>query len=63
MEPLLTPEEAAALLRISRWAVYRLVSEGRIPYVKLGGGRLLRFDRKRLERWILETSFDPNGRE
>lgn len=34
---LLTVPEAAALLRLGRDATYRLVAQGQVPYVKLGG--------------------------
>lgn len=41
--------------------IRRLVSEGRIPYAKLGPGRSarLRFDVDRLAQWVDEHSFDP----
>lgn len=34
---LLRPEEAAALLQVSRSKVYRLVADGRLPSVRLTG--------------------------
>ena len=34
---LLTPEEAAVLLRINRETVYRNLRRGRLPGMKLGG--------------------------
>jgi excisionase family DNA binding protein len=40
---LLRPEEAAAVLGISRWLVYELAKRGELPSVRLG--RLLRITR------------------
>jgi excisionase family DNA binding protein len=47
---ILTIEEAAAFLKISKRSLYKLVKQGRIP-----GRKLLnrwRFDRDGLRRWI-----------
>ena len=47
---ILTVEEAAAFLKISKRSLYKLVKQGKIP-----GKKLLnrwRFDRDRLRRWI-----------
>jgi excisionase family DNA binding protein len=53
---LLKTDEAAELLSIKPWTLRSWVSEGRIPFVKLG--RLVRFNEKRLEEWILENSYE-----
>lgn len=39
---LLTPAEVAAALKVSRWAVYRLIRQGQLTVVRLGqrGGRV-----------------------
>ena len=47
---LMTPEDLARMLKVSRGHVYRLVSKRRVPFVKLGGS--VRFRRERIERWI-----------
>ena len=39
MEALLRVEEAAALLRVSRWTVYRLINERQLISVKVGKSR------------------------
>lgn len=47
---ILTVEEAAAFLKISKRSLYKLLKQGKIP-----GKKLLnrwRFDRDRLRRWI-----------
>ena len=48
-EPILTPEEAATLLRISIKTLYRWASTGKVPSLKFGGA--LRFRRERLLEW------------
>ena len=48
---LLSPDAAAAYLGLgSRWAIYRLVSSGQVPAMKLAGK--LRIDRKDLDALI-----------
>lgn len=32
----LTPEECAARLKVSKWTIYRLVKEGKLPAARLG---------------------------
>lgn len=50
-EPLLlTVDEAAALLRISRNNVYALVRQHRLPHVRMG--RTIRIPSARLREWI-----------
>jgi len=62
LEKLLTTDEAANFLGVKSWTVRSWCCERRIPFVKVG--RLVRFDRKRLERWILENTIEPsNGHE
>lgn len=39
MEPLLRVEEAAELLRVSRWTVYKLIKERQLVSVKVRSGR------------------------
>ena len=47
---LLTVDEAATLLRISRNSVYALVREHRLPHIRLG--RSVRIPRRIFERWM-----------
>lgn len=37
---LLRPDEAASILKISRWTVYRWVDEGKLMATKIGPGSL-----------------------
>ncbi len=48
---LLRPDEAAALLSVSRWTIYRWLGEGKIHGTKLGKGTL-RIFRESLDAWI-----------
>jgi putative molybdopterin biosynthesis protein len=48
--PVLTVHEIAELLRVHPITVYRLVARGELRPFKLG--RMLRFDRKEIERWV-----------
>ena len=36
-DKLVTPKEAAALMRICQSMVYQLTNEGRLPYLRVGG--------------------------
>ena len=49
-EPLITAEEVAERLAISRDEVYKLAREGRIPKVPIG--RAVRFRPEAIEDWI-----------
>ena len=48
--PLLTVEEAAARLRVSRPTMYRLANAEIVPALRVGG--LIRFDAAELEEWL-----------
>ena len=50
MTPLLTPQEVAALLRVSLPTVYRLARERALPCV--GIGRSVRFRGEDVERYV-----------
>lgn len=54
MPRLLTPEEIADLLRISRKAVYAMAARGQLPGV-IRLGRRLRFDREAVMLWLDES--------
>lgn len=47
---LLTPDEVAGLLRVSRKTVIVMARENRLPCVRVG--RLVRFDSEHIWRWI-----------
>lgn len=44
-QPLLRVKEAAQLLQVSKWTVYRWIDEGRLEATKIGGGSLRIFRR------------------
>ena len=54
---LLSLKEAARHLNISPHTLYTMVSQRRIPFVKIG--RLVKFDPAALERWIKEQTILP----
>ena len=47
---LMTPDEIAAVLRITRKTVIIMAREGRIPCIRVG--RIVRFDSDEIQRWI-----------
>ncbi|MDZ7793593.1 MAG: helix-turn-helix domain-containing protein [Spirochaetia bacterium] len=49
-EALLTYKEIASYLRISPVTLRRYVSEGRIPYLKIG--RSVRFRKEHVDTWL-----------
>jgi excisionase family DNA binding protein len=49
---LLTVEEVARTLRVTRKAVYDLMRTGRLPYVQIGVTRGRRIERSVLERFL-----------
>ena len=52
--PLLTLEEVARMLRISRGKAYGMAASGELPIVRMG--RSVRVRRDRLEAWLDERS-------
>ncbi len=58
-ESLLTPAEAAAVLKIGRSKLYELIARGSIESVKLG--RCRRFRRTDLDRFIRTLADAPAG--
>lgn len=44
-QPLLRVKEAAQLLKVSKWTIYRWIDEGRLDATKIGGGSLRIFRR------------------
>ena len=54
-DQLLTYEEAATMLRISPVTLRKWVSNGRLPYKKLGR-KAVRFNQSELKEWIDKQS-------
>jgi excisionase family DNA binding protein len=54
---LLTPDEAAEVLRLSKASIYRLVERRMIPFHRVSGS--LRFSRKDLEEYVLRGRVEP----
>lgn len=54
---LLTPDELAALLRISKTGVYRLVEQRKIRFYRISG--VLRFDQNDIEAFIRHAGVEP----
>ena len=54
---LLTIQQVAKQTGLSIHTVYKMVSQRRIPYVKLGGA--LRFDPNKLDQWIKQNTVMP----
>ena len=55
--PLMTIEEVATHTGLSVHTLYAMVSQRRIPYVKVG--RLVRFDPGHLEDWLAHHTVMP----
>ncbi|MDK2741357.1 MAG: helix-turn-helix domain-containing protein [Nitrospira sp. BO4] len=53
----MTVQEAALYTDLSPHTVYSMVSQKRIPYVKVG--RLVKFDRETLDKWIKQQTVMP----
>ncbi len=54
---LLTIQEASDLLKLSVPTLYRLTSQKRIPFYKVGGKLL--FDSERLTNWLAGFAVEP----
>ena len=55
--PMLSIKQVAAYTGVSVHTLYTMVSQRRIPYVKMG--RLTRFDPGQLEEWISQHTVRP----
>ena len=53
-ESLLTKENLAAYLRVSIRTIDTWVCRNKVPYIKVG--RIVRFDKKVIDRWLEEKS-------
>lgn len=58
MQDLLTYAEASNHLNLKLGTLYALVSQGRVPHVRLGR-RLVRFFRSDLDAWLRENTVTP----
>ncbi|GKS62893.1 hypothetical protein YTPLAS72_01970 [Nitrospira sp.] len=54
---LLTIQEASRYTGLSVHTLYTMVGQRRVPHVKLG--RLVKFDREALEKWIKQQTIMP----
>ncbi len=54
MERLLTIDDVATYMQVSRFTVYRLAKEHPIPATKIG--RQWRFQKEEIEQWMREQS-------
>ncbi|MCS6319923.1 MAG: helix-turn-helix domain-containing protein [Nitrospira sp.] len=54
---LLTVEEAAVYLGLSKLTVYDWISQRKIQHVKVG--RLVKFDQQTLDKWIDQHTVKP----
>jgi excisionase family DNA binding protein len=59
MNSLMTVKEAAAYLRLNYMTLYRLVREGKIPALKVGGN--WRFKKTMLDQWLSSKSRASRG--
>lgn len=57
MQRLVSVKEAAAYTGLSPHTIYTMVSQRRIPFVKVG--RLVKFDLDLLEKWIKQHTVMP----
>ena len=57
VEPLLTADDAAELLRIRRCTVYELARNRRVPHVRVG--RRILFVREDLAAWVVANRVSP----
>ena len=57
MQRLMSVKEAAAYVGLSPHTVYGMVSQRRIPYLKVG--RLVKFDQAMLDAWLKKHTIMP----
>jgi excisionase family DNA binding protein len=61
LEQMLTADEVARMLRISRATLYKLVKKSKIPAWRMGSD--LRFSREAIQKWMQQGEHNPNARE
>jgi len=54
---LLSTEDLAKILKMSKTAVYRLISERKIPFYKIGHN--IRFDEKDILKYLEDNRVEP----
>lgn len=52
-------DEVASYLEISSTTIYSMVQERSIPFIKLGGKKLIRFDVKAIDKWMEKQIIPP----
>ena len=57
MDDLITYKEVARIINAPVGTVYALVSQGRIPYIRIGG-RFIRFRPADIQAWIASHQVD-----
>lgn len=50
MSELLTADEVAAALKVTKKTIYQLKYERKIPYIQVGG--ILRFRKEDIDKWL-----------
>ena len=59
-KPILTMDDAAAFMGVTKCNLYKLVSAKRIPYYKSAGGKFTYFKRVELEQWLTAVRVPTN---
>ncbi len=55
IEPMLTPEQVADILAVSKATLCRLTKRGEIPHKRIGE-RIVRYSRTEIEAWMRSNS-------
>jgi excisionase family DNA binding protein len=58
---ILTPDEVAEFLRVSRRTINHLVAAEAIPFVRIGN-RIVRFRRQAVTKWLQKQNTQKEGR-
>jgi excisionase family DNA binding protein len=59
MESLMDVNKVSSVLGVKPKTIYTWVCKGSIPYMKVGSA--VRFSEKRIEKWLEERHFMPEG--
>ena len=59
--PSLSMDEAIKYTGLKRSYLYKLVHNNEIPYYKTEGGKLIRFKRAELDKWLLAVRVPSNA--
>lgn len=60
-KPILTMDDAAAFMGVTKCNLYKLVSAKRIPHYKSEGGKFTYFKRVELEQWLTAVRVPTNS--